>query len=136
MYILGVLTGILAMLVAWYVDSLIAPSIVNPITRFKAWWPEFVKRHIVDVDPYDGKPDPKSPTRYVPEQYVDWEKLEPWAKYVAVDATEIAWQYEIAPILLKSQGWARYLLNLQIVPMNAITAPLPPWRESLRKRPE
>ena len=40
------------------------PNAPRALARLKAWWPGFVKRHIVDVDPYDD--EGHSITRYYP----------------------------------------------------------------------
>jgi len=40
------------------------PNAPRALARLKAWWPGFVKRHIVDVDPYQD--EGHSITRYYP----------------------------------------------------------------------
>lgn len=118
------------------------------LPRLKTWWPGFVKRHIVDVDPYDGAIDPQSPTRYVPEQYIDWNHPEvpEWAVCCTVDNNEsergkvaffdtadihieVGCDYFEPVKLWSGKQWETGFSD-------CITGPLPPWQESLRRRPE
>lgn len=39
------------------------PTAPSALARIKAWWPGFVKRHIVDDDPFDSIPPYENPSQ-------------------------------------------------------------------------
>lgn len=112
------------------------PSAPNLWARIRAWWPGFVKRHIVDDDPYDD--ESHAETRYSQrDDYIDWSKVPEGYDWVAVDEPghhwSGVWAGKSEPTLYESDnGW---LMDCIEEVSCAIIGPLPPWRESLRKRP-
>ena len=106
-----------------------APSLWK---RFKAWWPGFVKRNIVDDDPYQDESHAR--TRY-PDDYIDWSKVPEgldWA--TAALGSVCLWEHK--PYASEEyQMFNSSTAVLTIATLDAIIGPLPPWRDSLRHRP-
>ena len=123
----------------------------------------FVKAHIVDDDPYQD--EGHSATRYAPESgespiarearkaaevgtqvdYIDWSKVPDGYDWVAVDGplfdgtlghTHVVGAFTVKP-QCDPDCWnsPRDNRDDMVLPDNAIIGPLPPWRESLRRRP-
>lgn len=112
-----------------------APSLWS---RVKARWPGFVKRHIVDDDPY--KDESHAGTRYA-DDYIDWSKVPKNYDWVAVDKDKfISWFVQKPQIGNGSAQWIagrmeRFVdYDMDIIPA-FIIVPLPLWRDSLRHRP-
>lgn len=116
-----------------------APSLWE---RIKAWWPGFVKRHIVDDDPYQD--ESHAGTRYQ-NDYIDWSNpaLDGF-DLVAADS-EIdsslrrVWAYKYSkndPMIIRCGHWMHEsdAGDIELVPDCAIIGPIPPWRESLCHR--
>ena len=98
----------------------------------------FVKAHIVDEDPYQD--EGHSETRYTQGDYIDWSKVPEEYNYVGINMHSGAvWMsgsemhHEDDGYLYASNGAEPKCFNY--LPYDAIIGPLPPWRESLRKRP-
>lgn len=102
--------------------------------RIMAWWPGFVKRHIVDDDPYQD--ESHAGTRYA-DDYVDWSKVPCGFDWVANDGDyALAWnekptQYDHGMF----PGWTIGGGGYSLLRKDAIIGPLPDWRDSLRHRP-
>jgi len=115
------------------------PTAPSAWARLKAWWPGFVKRNIVDDDPYDD--ESHAATRYRHDDYIDWATIP--EKYNVVVLQGPGWY--------AGEGAARMFQDMTLVscadddmwdgtggsdvPGLAIIGPLPPWRESLLRRP-
>ena len=106
--------------------------------RFKAWWPGFVKRHIVDDDPYQD--ESHAGTRYA-DDYIDWAMVPKGYDWVAADDKKSACGW-ICAFPSRPDGdlpgiWRVGHDGEEYIPLSAdaIIGPLPPWRESLRHRP-
>jgi hypothetical protein len=77
-------------------------------------------------------------------EYVDWVKVPKGYDWVARDGwsgSVYAYKHEPKPLQSGKEGWRDYELYPETgawlrVSDDAIIAPLPPWRESLRRRPE
>lgn len=110
------------------------PQAPSPWARVKAWWPGFVKRHIVDDDPYQD--ESHAGTRYA-EDYVDWSKVPDGYDWVANDGDFVlAWDRKPKPYEpAYYPGWTVGGGGYWPLKNDAITGPLPPWRDSLRHRP-
>ena len=114
------------------------PQATSLWTRVKAWWPGFVKRHIVDDDPYQD--EGHAATRYA-DDYVDWLSVPDGYDWVAVDEDRyISWFVRKPEISSYSNQWIVDRIDrlvdydLAITPAFVIGS-LPPWRDSLRHRP-
>lgn len=116
------------------------PAAPSLWARLKAWWPGFVKRHIVDDDPYDD--ESHAETRYGQrDDYIDWSKVPDRFRWVAVEESGQVFCWETKPTNIQKDmitglgGWntGRSFVGPNV--NTATTGPLPPWRESLRKRP-
>ena len=115
-----------------------------PWTEIRAWWKSFVKRHIVDDDPYQD--ESHSATRYAQDDYIDWTKVPKGYKWIAVDyclEPPTVFAYKGKPRVYSewcpedtTEGWRDMDGTCYPIGTSAIIGPLPPWRESLRKRPE
>ena len=103
----------------------------------------FIKRHIVDDDLYQD--EGHSATRCAKDDYIDWSKVPKGFDWVAIDppngaCPNVVWAYyDINGPKFTNAGW-RAPENTTFTPpreicSSAIIGPLPPWRESLRKRP-
>jgi len=107
------------------------PTAPSAWTRLKAWWPGFVKRNIVDDDPYDD--ESHAITRYR-DDYIDWSKVPDRFDWVAVEENGCLFPWETEPQIVPG-GWNTGLSAVGRLVNDASIGPLPPWRESLRKRP-
>lgn len=68
-----------------------------------------------------------------PEPEIPWQKLEPWAEFVAMDDAGQWWQYDRQPVQLYSvySNTGKYRAKkTSLIPFTA-----PDWRTSLRQRP-
>lgn len=101
----------------------------------------FIKRHIVDDDPYQD--EGHSATRYAQDDYIDWSKIPKGPKWSTIDSDGTIWAWYGKPVISNNSdnimGWW-YDPNASLpigsrLSLDAIIGPLPPWRESLRKRP-
>lgn len=118
------------------------PSAPSLWSRIKAWWPGFVKRHIVDDDPFDD--ESHAETRYSQrDDYIDWSKVPERGNYVSIDDNlNMYWYYnqpalsDLGGVWITSEGEPMILGDdYGLVCSSAVIATCPPWRESLRKRP-
>ena len=107
------------------------PDAPSAWTRLKAWWPGFVKRNIVDDDPYDD--ESHAITRYR-DDYIDWSKVPDGFDWVAHDYDSGLIDMYTSKPEMRVASWSNGK-DYIFVPDLASIGPLPPWRESLRKRP-
>ena len=82
-----------------------------------------------------------SSVRYAQQEYIDWSKVPEGYDWVCLDGyNDGQWMCKYKPHIyqkVKSPGWMTgYLLDFKALPLDAIIGPLPPWRESLRRRPK
>jgi len=79
------------------------------------------------------------------DDYIDWSKVPEWAQWVAHHEDGETWAYPddgAPPEMSEKSGWflrprdnPSSLHSAIRIYDDAIIGPLPPWRESLRKRP-
>ncbi|MFA5130482.1 MAG: hypothetical protein WC477_06260 [Patescibacteria group bacterium] len=75
------------------------------------------------------------------DDYIDWSKAPEWAKYIFVQPSGTILYSEIKPIIEKKANdpnwWYEPSEHGKICPCSAsdVNGPLPPWRESLLRRP-
>lgn len=88
-----------------------------------------------------------SATRYAQDDYIDWRKVSDGYDWIAMDADGTICQFAgAAPVCGASMEGGRDMWYVHkdgkvwrendILPTSAIIGPLPPWRESLRRRPK
>ena len=71
-----------------------------------------------------------------PEPEIQWEKLEGWVQYVAMDASGQWWKYEVEPDRDdRDCDWWSVEGRKRLIQLNAIPFTAPDWRTSLHKRP-
>lgn len=106
--------------------------------RIKAWWPGFVKRNIVDDDPYQD--ESHAGTRYA-DDYVDWLRVPDGYDWVAVQPSGSVFKFPEEPNHTEDPDDPDWWYNpshtviANHVDVDAIVGLLPPWRDSLRQRP-
>ena len=91
-------------------------------------------------DPHPEQDESHSATRYAQDDYIDWSKVPAWADWCLVQPSgcPIACEKEphIEPEAYGTGWWKETSCDGRVyVARDAIIGPLPPWRESLRKRP-
>ena len=107
--------------------------------RIKAWWPGFVKRHIVDDDPYQS--ELHAATRYADDgEYPYWDKVPKEYRYACIGNSDhysgvfIKYYRNIPRIAAGAffEDWSPAAEYANTIKRDGI---FPEWRDSLRHRP-